>query len=99
MILRIDSNCHSQLFGPTKNKRGEALELFIAKYNLQVENTCHTPTYESRGAKTCIDVTLTARLPVSVKDWAVCREENGSDHNTINFKLSVEHTQIDPQWL
>ena len=52
VILGIDSNCHSQLFGPTTNKRGEALELFIAKYNLQVENTCHTPTYESRGAKT-----------------------------------------------
>ena len=69
VILCIDSNCHSQLFDPSTNKRGEALELFIAKYNLQVENTCHTPTYESRGAKTCIDITLTTRLSVSVTNW------------------------------
>ena len=82
VILGIDSNCHSQLYGPMTNKRGEALKLF----NLQVENTCHTPTNESRGAKTCIDVTLTARLSVSVQDWHVSREENGSDHNTINFQ-------------
>ena len=99
LILGMDSNCHSQLFGPTSNKRGENLELFIAKYNLQIENNCHTPTYESRGAKTCIDVTLTTRLSVSIMDWNVCQQENGSDHNTILYNLSTSTTKIEPQWL
>ena len=99
LILGRDSNCHSKLFGPTSNKRGENLELFIAKYNLQIENNCHMPTYESRGAKTCIDVTLTARLLISIMDWAVCQEENGSDHNTILYNLSISTTKLEPQWL
>ena len=65
--LAADTNCHSTIFGPNTNKRGEQLEIFIAKFKLNIENNCHTPTYESRGAKTCIDITLTTRLVVTVK--------------------------------
>ena len=53
IIIAADTNCHSSLFGPSTNKRGEQLELFIAKYKLNVENNSHIPTYESRGAETC----------------------------------------------
>ena len=38
IIMAADTNCHSSLFGPSTNKRGEQLELFIAKYKLNVEN-------------------------------------------------------------
>ena len=38
IIIAADTNCHSSLFGPSTNKRGEQLELFIAKYKLNVEN-------------------------------------------------------------
>ena len=89
IIIAADTNYHSSLFGPSTNKRGEQLELFIAKYKLNVENNSHIPTYESRGAETCIDVTLTARLGVSTADWEVNREYNGSDHNSIKYKLKV----------
>ena len=68
ILIAGDTNCHSSLFGPSTNKRGEQLELFIAKYKLQIENNSHIPTYESRGAATCIDITLTAGLGVSVQN-------------------------------
>ena len=99
IIIAADTNCHSSLFGPSTNKRGEQLELFIAKYKLNVENNSHIPTYESRGAETCIDVTLTARLGVSIADWEVNREYNGSDHNSIEYKLKVDKIKVEPQWL
>ena len=51
VLMAADTNCQSILFGPSTNKRGEQLELFIARYMLQVENDSHIPTYESRGAE------------------------------------------------
>ena len=76
ILIAADTNSHSSLFGPSTNRRGEQMELFIAKYKLTVENNSHIPTYESRGAATCIDVTLTARLGVSVFEWEVNRNYN-----------------------
>ena len=99
IIIGADTNCHSTLFGPSSNKRGEQFELFIAQYKLNVENNSHIPTYESRGTGTCIDVTLTARLGVSATDWEVNREYNGSDHNSIEYKLKVDKIKVEPQWL
>ena len=57
ILIAADTNSHSSLFGPSTNKQGEQIELFIAKYKVTVENNSHIPTYESRGAETCIDVT------------------------------------------
>ena len=54
ILIAADTNCHSSLFGPSTNKRGEQLELFIARYKLHIENNSHIPTCESRGAATCI---------------------------------------------
>ena len=68
VIIAADTNCHSSTFGPDTKKRGEQLELFIVQYNLQVENNSHDPTYESRGAAICIDITLTTRLAVTVSN-------------------------------
>ena len=99
IIIAADTNCHSSLFGPTTNKRGELLELFIAKYKLHVENNSHIPTYESRGAATCIDITLTARLGASIMNWQVNRTFNGSDHNSIEYKLAIDRIIIEPQWI
>ena len=99
IIIGADTNCHSSLFGPSTNKRGEQLELFIALYKLNVENNSHAPTYESRGAETCIDATLSARLGVSIKDWEVNRDFNRSDHNSIEYKLKVDKIKVEPQWL
>ena len=98
IIIAADTNCHSSLFGPSTNKRGEQLELIIAKYKLNVENNSHTPTYESRGAATCVDITLTARLGTSVMNWQVDKKFNGSDHNSIEYTLEADLIKIEPQW-
>ena len=97
ILLGADTNSHSCTFGPDTNKRGEQLELFIAKHNLHIENNSHTPTYESRGAKTCIDITLTSRLDVSVKNWHVNQDFNGSDHNNIEYYICLLYTSPSPR--
>ena len=99
IILGMDSNAHSTSFGPDTNKRGENLDLFIAQYKLDIANCSHDPTFESRGAKTCIDITLSSRLAVSLQDWHVDRSYNGSDHNSIYFTSCVDIISTNPSWL
>ena len=57
VILGMDSNSQSELYGHSTNKRGEDLEDFIFSNNLRVENTGKIPTFESHIGKTIIDVT------------------------------------------
>ena len=83
VILGMDSNCHSELYGLETNKRGEHLEDFIAQHNLKVENQCKTPTFQAATGSSIIDVTLTARISVSIKHWRVNTNPNFSDHNSI----------------
>ena len=90
VILGMDSNSHSELYGYSTNKRGEDLEDFIFSNNLRVENTGKIPTFESHIGKTIIDVTLTYDLPLLMLGWKVDREYNGSDHNTITASLGRE---------
>ena len=85
-------------FGTTTNKRGDKLELFIAHHKLDIENQGLTPTFQARGAQTIIDITLTARLSVSVTNWTVSQEYNGSDHNTITFQVEQDKQKIEPTW-
>ena len=60
VILGADTNAHSTSYGSTNNARGDLMDLFITRYKLDIENRGDTPTYESKGAKTHIDVTLTS---------------------------------------
>ena len=90
IILGIDSNAHSSLYGPGENnKRGDEFEDFILRHDLRVENFGTAPTFETRRAdkiiSTHIDVTLSRDLPFDIQDWRVSRDFNGSDHNTILF--------------
>ena len=94
----MDSNAHSSSFGDKTNKRGDKLDLFIAHHKLDIENQGLTPTFQARGAQTIIDITLTARLSVSVTNWTVSQEYNGSDHNTITFQVEQDRQKIEPTW-
>ena len=58
IIIGADSNCHSTLFGPDQNKRGDELDEWISEHCLSIANNRHTPTFRRTGAKSCIDVTL-----------------------------------------
>ena len=45
LIMCIDSNCHSTLFGPDTNNRGLKLEEALAVNDIKVENIGHAPTF------------------------------------------------------
>ena len=85
LLLCMDSNAHSVLFGPTENERGRYLDQFIAENNLWVENCGNTPTFQTLIAESFIDVTLTKDLRIN--NWRVSTEYNASDHNTILFSI------------
>ena len=92
VLLAIDSNAHSKLYGPTENERGRRLEHFILSSNLWVENRGTTPTFQTLYSESFIDVTLTREI--RVKDWRVCTLYNASDHNTLLF--SIDQVLIEP---
>ena len=85
ILLAIDSNSHSTLFGPSDNSRGRLFERFILESSLWVENRGITPTFQTIRAESFIDVTLTKSIRVN--NWRVSTEYNASDHNTILFNL------------
>ena len=89
LIIGMDSNCHSTLFGLETNRRGEKLEDFVMDEGFEVENVGTTPTFQSSRYATCIDVTLTRGLQNVVKKWRVDESCNASDHNTILFEVST----------
>ena len=99
IILSMDTNAHSTSFGPDSNKRAEEIDLCIAQYKLDRANCSHEPTFESRGAKTCIDITLSTRLSATLYDWNVDRSYNGSDHNSIRFTANTELINTTPTWI
>jgi len=87
IILGIDSNAHSSLWGPDTNRRGEVVEDFILEHGLLVENKGKKPTFVARGTKTCIDITLSKNLDL-VQHWEVSDELTFSDHCLITFSVT-----------
>ena len=89
LIIGMDSNSHSILYGNETNTRGESLEDFILKNCLTVENVGLRPTFSvvrSTGEiNSIIDVTLSKGIKYSIDNWTVRSEYNGSDHNDITF--------------
>ena len=83
IILAVDSNAHSTLYGPDQNSRGTEFEDFLFRHGLHVENVGDVPTFQTSLRHSHIDVTLTCDLPVAISDWTVDSAYNGSDHNTI----------------
>ena len=99
LIICMDSNCHSTLFGPDTNARGKKFEEAIAGHNLVIENSGHVPTFHGGRARTCIDVTLTKRLHSTVSGWIVNTDYNGSDHNSIEFHVQQDYMIIPKVWV
>ena len=50
---------------------------------------------ETHTANSVIDITLSDKLAVSVRNWTVKEGENFSDHNDINFDLETELISIE----
>ena len=93
IIIGADTNSHTLITGQDTNRRGLELEELILNHGLLVENIgSKVPTYETvRGDKliqTWIDVTFSRDLDQQISSWRVDQEYNGSDHNTLLFKLT-----------
>ena len=59
ILIGMDSNYHSELYGLETNKRGEHLEDFIGQYKLKAKNQGKTPTFEAAVGSSIVDITLT----------------------------------------
>ena len=92
LIISMDSNAHSVLWGPDSNHRGEAIEDLLLTYGLTLENRGFTPTFLARGTQTHIDITLS--LNCSLEDWQVTDEVTLSDHQLIRFNLQSSPTPV-----
>jgi hypothetical protein len=76
VLLGIDSNSHSYLYGDRENRRGLEMEDIIVSYGLKVHNRGNMPTFTGAGQngtinQSFIDVTLSMGLAQEVTDWCV----------------------------
>jgi len=91
LILGIDSNAHSALWGNETNERGLAMEDLIFANNLTVINSGTKPTFVTGRAETHIDITLAnekAQEILNISSWKV-RDDLPmiSDHRAITFQV------------
>ena len=99
-IIAVDSNAHSTLYGPEQNGRGDQFEDLVASFGLSIANNCHSPTFRTTRASSCIDVTLFKGGDLELLDWRVDLEYNGSDHSTIlfDFITATKSTEMVRPW-
>lgn len=93
LLLGIDSNSHSLIWGPDSNPRGLAFEDFISRNKLHILNDGKKPTFIQGDRKTYIDITLlnSAAMDKGVgREWQVHDEKPNSDHRTITFRMDAE---------
>ena len=98
ILIGMDSNCHSVIYGLETNSRREKLEEFLADTGLEIENVGKEPTYESRGNSTRVDITLTKDLRYDIIGWEVDRRYNASDDNTIKLRVGKEKIKLPKTW-
>ena len=96
LILAIDCNAHSTLWGQSTNPRGTIMVDLITEYGLLLRNSGKEFTYESQLGKSVIDLTLTCNLGAGIFDWKVSKALNFSDHNTIRYTIASEILELPP---
>ena len=96
LIIGMDSNAHSTLWGHSNNSRGSILTELISEYGLLIRNIGKDFTYDCQLGKSVIDLTLTCNLGAGIVDWRVSRALNFSDHNTITFSITTELLKLPP---
>ena len=96
LILAMDSNAHSSLWGFSTNPRGATLTEVITEYGLLLRNLGKEYTYECQLGKLVIDLTLTCNLGAGILNWKVSKGLNFSDHNTIKYNIATELLDLPP---
>ena len=91
LIIAIDSNSHSVLWGKETNNRGQILEELILNYELYLENIGRAPTFWARDTSTVIDITLT--LNVETQDWKFWTRQLCQITTLLHFPLTTQTYQ------
>jgi len=91
LVIGMDSNAHSTLWGIDDNDRGTKLETIIFQNNLTLLNRGTKPTFLRGDSQTHIDITLinaAAGDILSFNEWRV-RDDLPliSDHRAITFQI------------
>ena len=94
LILGVDCNAHSKLWGHMNNTSGTIMTEIISDYGLLLRNTGKEYTYDCQLGKSVIDLTLSCNLGAGLLDWRVKRSLNFSDHNTITFSIAAEVIEL-----
>jgi hypothetical protein len=93
LIISMDCNSHSEIWGLETNQRGEFLEDYIFSNNLNVENVGKVPTFIGRECETVIDITLSCNFN-GIKNWKVSKKLTLSDHRLISFEIELKQKVI-----
>lgn len=100
IILGGDFNAKSYAWGSNiEDGRGKILGEWFAAMDLAIMNRGHVPTYVNDSIQSVIDITVCSQSLIGrAENWEVSMEENLSDHNTINFKLTeaMERPNVQP---
>ena len=90
ILIGIDSNAHSDVWGFASNKREDELLDYIMQEGLELHNRGKEYTYDCTTGKSIIDLTLSWNLKTGLKNWKVNTSLNHSDHNSIKYNLETE---------
>ena len=91
IVLGLDSNAHSELYGRETDQWGEISEEFIFQNGLEVENRGDIPTFYTirRGIPATSFIYITLSKHINIVDWQVDESFNNSDHNTLTYEIIV----------
>ena len=90
IIIASDTNARNTIwYNVENNERGRVLEEFITTTSLHITNeNTGIPTFETRRAKSWVDLTMTNNhLLAHVTEWNCGVEESCADHKIIAFTL------------
>ena len=59
LVLAVDSNVHSPIYGPDQNACGTEVDNLLFRHDFHIENIGHTPTSQTSPRQSCIDLMAT----------------------------------------
>ena len=79
ILVGIDSNAHSDVWGYSNNKRGNELVDYIVQEGLELHNKGREYTYECSTGRSIINLTLSWNLKTGLNGSKVSKDLNHSD--------------------
>ncbi|XP_065355613.1 uncharacterized protein LOC135950048 [Calliphora vicina] len=91
-----DANSHHIIWGSSDtNTRGQSLFSFILNSSLEVVNRGSEPTFIVSNRSEVLDFTLvSAEHHSMITNWAVASDSSFSDHQYIDFNISVTYRSV-----